>query len=182
MLVSSFGLEGTGRLTALVVEDEPHLQKAMSAELARLDFCVLAASHFDAAVRYLTAYRTEVVSIDIGLPNKSGYELCEHIRRRFPLEALPILMTSEYGSPQERAYAEDAGASAFLRKPFAMPEFVRSIQSLTAALRWKRPRRIAADRGTSPGPWLQSNVCESSPFRSSFSSPPVPRGRACASR
>ncbi len=139
MLVSSFGLSGVRRLTALVVEDDPHLQRAMSAELASLDFSVLAASHFDAAVEHLTRNRAEVVCIDIGLPNKSGYELCEHIRRRFPLEALPILMTSEYGGPQERAYAEDAGASDFLRKPFAMPEFVRCIESLTAAMRWKRP-------------------------------------------
>jgi two-component system chemotaxis response regulator CheY len=68
------------RRTALIVEDDPHLQKAMSRELERMSFHVLAANHYDAAVRHLQGCEPHVVCVDVGLPNKSGYELCEHIR------------------------------------------------------------------------------------------------------
>lgn len=133
--LSPAGPQGAARPTALVVEDDPQLQRALSTQLARLDFLVLSASHYDAAVWHLAEQEPHVVCIDVGLPNKSGYELCEHIRGSLRLEELPILMMSEYGSPQDRAYAEDAGASAFLRKRFSMLQFTRCIESLSASAR-----------------------------------------------
>lgn len=131
--------QGAARPTALVVEDDPQLQRALSRQLVRLEFRVLSASHYDAAVWHLAEQKPHVVCIDVGLPNKSGYELCEHIRGSLRLEELPILMMSEYGSPQDRANAEDAGASAFLRKPFSMRQFTRCIESLSAAARRGTP-------------------------------------------
>jgi DNA-binding response OmpR family regulator len=122
--------DATTRRTALIVEDDPHLQKAMSRELERMSFHVLSANHYDAAVRHLQRCELHVVCVDVGLPNKSGYELCEHIRGSLGLLGLPILMTSEYGSPGEMAYAEDAGGNAFLRKPFSMQELTDCVESL----------------------------------------------------
>jgi response regulator RpfG family c-di-GMP phosphodiesterase len=66
--------------TALIVEDDPRLQRAMSAQLARMDFCVLIASHYEGAIRHLAEREPHVVCIDVGLPTKSGYDLCEYIR------------------------------------------------------------------------------------------------------
>jgi DNA-binding response OmpR family regulator len=127
--------------TALVVEDDPHLQRAMSRELERMSFRVFSASHYDAAVRHLQEREPHVVCVDVGLPNKSGYELCEHIRGSLGLVGLPVLMTSEYGSPGDMAYAEDAGGNAFLRKPFSMRELRDCVESLLDPAR------------SSPPPW-----------------------------
>src|ERR1700690_1652059 len=121
------------RRTALLVEDDPQLKRAISIELARMNFQPLLASHYDAAIRHLAVHEPHVACIDVGLPNKSGYELCEHIRGSLGLAGLPILMTSDYGSPQDRAYAEDAGGNAFLRKPFSMEELRMCIESLSSA-------------------------------------------------
>jgi DNA-binding response OmpR family regulator len=129
---------GVGR-TALIVEDDPQLQRAMSRQFARMDFHVLSAGHYNAAVRHLAGRRADVVCIDVGLPDKSGYELCEHIRGALGLVGVPILVTSEYGSPQDVAHAEDAGGNAFLRKPFSMRQLARCIDSLSNATRWTPP-------------------------------------------
>jgi DNA-binding response OmpR family regulator len=118
--------------TALVVEDDPRLQRAMSRELARMNFRVLVASHYDAAVHHLAARQPHIACIDVGLPNQSGYDLCGHIRASLGLAAPRILMTSDYGSPQDKAYAEDAGANAFLCKPFSMAQFTRCVESLSS--------------------------------------------------
>jgi len=139
-MLSSRGkpLDATRR-TVLIVEDDPHLQRAMTRELARMDFQVLLAGHYDAAVPHLMERELHVACIDVGLPTKSGYELCEHIRGSLGLAGLPILMTGDYGSAQDRAYAEDAGGDAFLCKPFSMGQFAWCIESLSRMTRWGGP-------------------------------------------
>jgi DNA-binding response OmpR family regulator len=118
------------RITALVVEDDPRLQSAMSAQLREMDLDVLVANHYDAAVCHLAAGEPHVICIDVGLPDKSGYELCEHIRGSLRFVGLPILMTSDHGDPGDMAYAENAGANAFLHKPFSMPQLAHCIEFL----------------------------------------------------
>jgi DNA-binding response OmpR family regulator len=122
--------------TALIVEDDPRLQRAMRVQLGRLDFTVLVANHYDAAVCHLATREPQLACVDVGLPNKSGYELCEHIRGSMGLVGLPILMTSEFGTPEDMAYAEDAGGNAFLRKPFSMRQLADCVESMLDAPRW----------------------------------------------
>jgi DNA-binding response OmpR family regulator len=127
------------RSTALIVEDDPKLQGAMSAQLREMDLDVLVANHYDAAVCHLAVGEPHVICIDVGLPNKSGYELCEHIRGPLRLVGLPILMTSDHGDPGEMAYAESAGADAFLHKPFSMRQLAHCIDSLLSVSRAASP-------------------------------------------
>src|SRR6185295_16064019 len=107
------------------------LQKAMSAELERLDFVVIGALHYDAAVNQLTAAGVpHFVCVDLGLPTRSSYELCEYIRGPLGLARVPILVTSDSGFPEDMACAEEAGADAFLKKPFSMREFSTYVEAL----------------------------------------------------
>jgi DNA-binding response OmpR family regulator len=120
------------RRTALVVEDDPKLLRAMRSQLRQMGLDVLEAGHYDAAASHLTAAHVDLVCIDVGLPNKSGYELCEHIRGSLRLAELPILMTSEHGNSGDMAQAENAGGNAFLHKPFSMRQLAQCIESLFA--------------------------------------------------
>jgi len=134
----------------------------MRRALERMSFRVLAANHYDAAIRHLQVCEPHVACVDVGLPNKSGYELCEHVRGSLGLLGLPILMMSEYGSPGEMAYAEDAGGNAFLRKPFSMRELTDCVESLLGPSRSSAPpwhelqmftsRPTFAGRGPSDAP------------------------------
>jgi DNA-binding response OmpR family regulator len=129
----------TNRL-ALVVEDDPSLQAAMAGELARLGFEVRSALHYEAAVDELAgAGRPSLVCIDLALPTLSGYELCEYLRGPLGLARVPILVTSESGFPEDMACAEEAGASAFLKKPFSMREFTIYVEALLARVRPSEP-------------------------------------------
>jgi two-component system chemotaxis response regulator CheY len=76
--------------------------------------------------------QVDLVCVDVGLPNKSGYELCEYIRGSLRFAELPILMTSEHGNPGDMAQAENAGANAFLHKPFSMRQLGQCVESLFA--------------------------------------------------
>jgi DNA-binding response OmpR family regulator len=114
----------------LVVEDDPALQAAMMRQLGRMGLRVLASFDYQAAVRHLTAAKPDIVSVDLGLPAESGYELCEHVRRQPTLECVPLLVTSDRTYPQDMARAEEAGANAFLRKPFSMRQLEQAIRML----------------------------------------------------
>jgi DNA-binding response OmpR family regulator len=129
----------TSSRIALVVEDDPLLQRAMANRLKRAEFQVLTALHFNAAVCHLSAIKLDVACIDLGLPSESGYELCEQIRSRPHLAWLPILVTSERCFPEDMAHAEEAGANAFLKKPFTMEHLLKYVSALLDGPPGSRP-------------------------------------------
>ncbi len=115
---------------ALVVEDDPELQEAMLSHLADLDFETCGALHYDAAIEQLASCSPNLICVDIGLPTRSGYELCEFIRGTPALDRVSILVTSDSGFPEDMANAEEAGANAFLKKPFTMHQLTQYIEAL----------------------------------------------------
>jgi DNA-binding response OmpR family regulator len=123
-------METAMRRMALIVEDDPELQKAMRDRLTQMDFEVRSALHYEAAVGHLAADEPSLVCVDLELPTQSGYELCEHIRGPLGLGRVPILVTSDSGFPEDMASAEEAGANAFLKKPFSMREFGTFVEAL----------------------------------------------------
>ena len=115
---------------ALVVEDDPALQRAMLAQLQADGFSVLGAYDYDTAVKHLSNNIPRVVCVDLGLPSESGFEVCEYIRKQAQLVTIPILVTSERSFPEDMAHAEEAGANAFLRKPFTMKRLMKYVGAL----------------------------------------------------
>jgi len=115
---------------ALIVEDDPDLHLAMSIELRRMGFDVRSAYHYAAALEHLSNAKPYIICIDLELPTESGYEVCEYVRTTLRLTDVPILVTSDSGYPEEMAYAEKAGANAFLRKPFSMSDLCHNIEVL----------------------------------------------------
>ena len=133
-LVSSTTAQiGRKSYTVLLVEDDPELQRIMTRHLAQMNLRILTASHYGAALTHLASGTPDLACVDIGLPSESGFELCEHIRGPLGLKSLPIVVTSEADWPAARAYAEEAGANAFLPKPFSMSELGAKIMALLGA-------------------------------------------------
>ena len=129
----------------LIVQDDPILQRAMTDHLTKMRFDVAGALHYSAAVGHLTARRPHLVCVDLELPTQSGYDLCEYIRGPLGLTGIPILVTSHSCFAHEMASAEEAGANAFLKKPFTMHELTHYVRALLGeSHRVERPlRRLA---------------------------------------
>jgi DNA-binding response OmpR family regulator len=124
---------------ALIVEDDPILQRAMTCHLERMSFDVACALHYAAAVGHLLVRRPQLVCVNLELPTQSGYELCEYIRGPLGLAHLPILVTSHSGFARDMASAEEAGANAFLRKPFTMHQLTRYVDALLGDVHRSEP-------------------------------------------
>jgi DNA-binding response OmpR family regulator len=128
----------TGRIV-LVVEDDPALQRLMAEHLERARFQVLRAPDFSTAVLHLSTVKPDIACIDLGLPSESGYELCEHIRSQPRLLLLPVLVASGRSFPEDMAHAEEAGANAFLKKPFTMQQLLKYVFALLDGPPTSRP-------------------------------------------
>ncbi len=122
--------------TVLIVDDDPDLAHAITIELERMSLEVVYAPHYDAAVRALSSTHVpRLVCVDLELPTRSGYDLCEYIRGAMRRVRVPILVMSDSAFPEEMAHAEEAGADAFMKKPFSLRDFGAYIESLLASTR-----------------------------------------------
>jgi DNA-binding response OmpR family regulator len=116
--------------TILLVEDHPQQRSAIRALLQRMGFETVEASDASSAMERLDACRPDVICLDLVLPESSGYELCEFIRRSPKHRATPVLMMSDRAYPEDRAHAAEVGADAFIRKPFSAEGLRRFIEAL----------------------------------------------------
>jgi len=130
------------RLLALVVGEDPDLRRSVRTQLEAIRvpgnhssgvFSVLEAESGRGALSVLSAVAPALVVLDLILPELSGYEVCERMRAKAPLQYVPILALSARAMPEDRAAAEEAGASAFLAKPFTSRELTKHVLSLLAA-------------------------------------------------
>jgi DNA-binding response OmpR family regulator len=128
-----------GSRLVLVVEDDPALLAAMKRHLGNVGFDVFTAYDYRTALAQLQATLPDVACIDLCLPDESGYELCERIRQQAVLCFVPIAVTSERAFPEDMARAEEAGANAFLKKPFSMQLLAETLEMLAAGKAESRP-------------------------------------------
>ena len=116
--------------TALLVDDHPEIRNQIRAFLRRLGFETVEAGDARSAIDRLSTCRPDMICLDLVLPDSSGYDICEFIRRSPVHGATPILMMSDRTYPEDRAHAAEAGADAFLAKPITEKALRERIESL----------------------------------------------------
>jgi two-component system chemotaxis response regulator CheY len=116
--------------SALVVEDDPALRRMVAVYLKAMGICAIEAPDGRTALRELAGKVPDLICLDLMLPELSGYDLCEHIRRVPQLREVPVLVMSARAFPEDRAAAEEVGASAYLTKPFTRAQFAVHIDAL----------------------------------------------------
>jgi DNA-binding response OmpR family regulator len=118
------------RKIVLVVEDHPSLRGAIRDLLHRMGLDTVEAGDGTSAMSRLACCRPDLVCLDLVLPESSGYEVCEFIRRSPQHGTTPVLIMSERSYPEDRAHAAEVGANAFIAKPFTEADLRRRIESL----------------------------------------------------
>jgi DNA-binding response OmpR family regulator len=111
----------------VLVEDHPTQREAIRRCLVEKNFHVESASDYHGAIKVLADCMPDLLCLDMTLPRESGLELCEYIRGDERLRFVPILVISDRSSPEDMANAEDAGANAFLKKPFSRDKLLKYV-------------------------------------------------------
>jgi DNA-binding response OmpR family regulator len=118
------------RRLVLFVDDEVSLQKQVTAYLSSRGLEVQAVSDGDTALLSLRERRPDLVCVNVNLPRMSGYEVCEQIRADRELDGVIVLMTNERISLEACAHSYEAGANAYLNKPYTMDQLGRAVERL----------------------------------------------------
>lgn len=111
---------------ALVVDDEPHIRRAVRHSLEADFDRVLEAGSAIAGVDLAAAHRPDVVVLDLGLPDKPGLWVCAEIRK---WSGVPIIVLSAHHSEAEKIRLLDAGADDYVTKPFHPGELQARIRA-----------------------------------------------------
>ena len=116
--------------TALVVEDDPEIRKLIRKYLEKMGLEVREASTGKAAFVALSNTVPQLVCLDLMLPETSGYDICNHIRKTPALKGVRVLVISARSMPPDRAHAEEVGADAYLIKPIRWKSFSETVLDL----------------------------------------------------
>lgn len=132
----------------LLVEDHPTQREAIRRCLVEKNFDVQTAADYHGAIKVLADCIPDLLCLDMTLPRESGLELCEYIRADDRLRFVPILVISDRSSPEDMANAEDAGANAFLKKPFTRDRLLKYVAVLLDGPHASSPsvRRLRRDK------------------------------------
>lgn len=123
------GMQGSGRLRALVVDDNAIARMLAAALLGRRNFEVVEAGDAEAALRRLQDQRFDLVLLDVGLPGMTGTELCQMVRDELGMVDLPIVAYTAHAEVSDMAIMRLAGFNDFLVKPMSMGALDRAISS-----------------------------------------------------
>lgn len=117
-----------GVMNVLVVDDEAELLDLAVRALERDGHVVRSANTLAKARQCVVESLPEVMVLDVGMPDGSGFDLCRSLRRdgfRFP-----ILVLTANGEVPRRVEGLDAGADDFVSKPFAVVELRARVRAL----------------------------------------------------
>jgi two-component system alkaline phosphatase synthesis response regulator PhoP len=120
----------TRRPLVLVIDDDPAILKLLGRYLDRLDLEVATAHDGQAGLDFLRENDVALVCVDLMLPTKSGFAVCETIRHAWKWDHFPLLVISCRSTIEARAQAEVAGANAYLVKPFGRTAFEQQVRRL----------------------------------------------------
>lgn len=119
----------------LVVEDEPGIRLALKDELEFEGFEVELADDGPSALASLLRSQPALVVLDVMLPGRNGFQICEEVRRRGM--RTPIIMLTARHEDVDKVRGLGLGADDYVTKPFSLAELVARIRSV---LRRTEPR------------------------------------------
>jgi DNA-binding response OmpR family regulator len=114
----------------LIVDDEPNILTALEFLFRRSGYDVRLASNGAEALEQAETYRPDVMLLDIMMPVKNGYEVCQNVRERPHLAGMKIVMLSAKGSEAEINKGLSLGADRYVTKPFSSKDLLAIIDQL----------------------------------------------------
>lgn len=116
----------------LIADDEPNIVISVEFLLKREGYLVSVAHDGEEALAKLRSERPDLVVLDVMMPKKTGFEVCQELRADASLKDVRVLMLTAKGRDTEVAKGLALGADAYMTKPFSTAELVARVKSMLA--------------------------------------------------
>jgi len=124
----------------LIVDDETRYLRLIEINLRASHYETVTARNAAEAIAIAAREQLDLILLDIMLPDKLGYDVCQQIRE---FSQVPIIMLTALGEAKNIVKGLDAGADDYIPKPFSAQELLARIRAVL--------RRSSAGSEDSPG-------------------------------
>jgi two-component system response regulator VicR len=111
----------------LVVDDETNILDVCARYLEREGYEVITATNGDDALTQWRQHAPDLIVLDLMMPGKSGWQVCEEIRHE---QDVPIVLLTARGEEMDRLMGLTMGADDYLTKPFSPRELVLRVKAI----------------------------------------------------
>jgi len=117
----------------LIADDEPNIVTALEFLLQRNGYEVSIARNGDEALRLIEQNRPDLVLLDVMMPLRSGYEVCQAVRAREDWRHIKIVVLTAKGREADANKGLALGADLYITKPFSNRDLIAKINGLLGA-------------------------------------------------
>ncbi|TET68183.1 MAG: response regulator [Dehalococcoidia bacterium] len=114
----------------LVVDDEPHAIRALTFILKKEGYDVYSALNGEEAMARVRESKPDLMFLDVMMPRKNGFEVCQEIKDDPGLSDIYIIMLTAKGQEKDREKGLSLGADEFITKPFSLTDIVARVREL----------------------------------------------------
>ena len=114
----------------LIADDEPNIVISLEFLMLNSGYQVETAANGEDALRRIAGFCPDLILLDIMLPQKNGFEVCQKIRENPAWNGIKVVMLTAKGRESEVTKGLALGADAYITKPFATKELLAQVQRL----------------------------------------------------
>ena len=114
--------------SVLIIEDNPDLVKYLKGKLSS-DYSIYTSDGTD-GIEMALEHIPDIIICDINLPNKSGFEICETLKKDLRTSHIPTVILTALNNKESYIKGLESGADLFLTKPFSFAVLSQSIKTL----------------------------------------------------
>jgi DNA-binding response OmpR family regulator len=114
----------------LIADDEPNILISLEYLMKREGYLVLRARDGGEALALIARERPDLVLLDVMMPGKSGFDVCQAVRADETLSGVKIVLLTAKGRDTDFAKGMALGATDYLTKPFSTKELAARVRAL----------------------------------------------------
>lgn len=114
----------------LIADDEPNIVVSLEFLMQQTGYEVRTAPDGEQALRLISEFRPDLILLDIMLPLRNGFEVCQKVRENPDWQHTKIVMVSAKGREVEVTKGLALGADLYITKPFATRELLANVRQL----------------------------------------------------
>jgi len=122
----------TAKRKVLIADDEPNIVVSLEYLMKREGHEVLVARDGDEALALARSAQPALVLLDVMMPGRSGFEVCQALRADEATAGIKVLMLTAKGRDTDVAQGLGVGADAYMTKPFSTRELAAKVKELLA--------------------------------------------------
>ncbi len=117
--------------TIVLVDDDADIRRIVELRLRMAGFRILTASDGQAGLELVRAEKPRVALLDLMMPRKHGFAVCQEIRSDPELRGVYIIVGSVKTYAPDIRRAKELGADLYLTKPYDLEALVQTLQEVT---------------------------------------------------